>query len=387
MVPVSIAPPRAAGAGPDAGAAGGAVITALGDLMLAGEWDEVSAAGGRQAMAEALEPLGSLCRFSDCVFANLEATAPGDGETIVKEPRLVGSPETLSAALEALEVDLVSLANNHTFDALLSGYQETLDLLASGGVLALGAGLDAESAAEARVMTLGGLRFGWLAYNHRETRPSHTAAEESYGVNDFTPERSLGEIAELAQQVDHVVVSLHWGVEYCHVPSPASVETARRLIDAGARLVIGHHAHVVQGVEAYGEGVIAYNLGNALTTDLEIGGRLAIHQAAKNRSSFALRATFGPERLERCELLPFYAARGRIDLESPVPARLLRRANRRLAAGISERRWRRIRLVEDVVLRTLKKLHPRVVGSVRPHHFVKFFKNLRGAAGGSGPAA
>ncbi len=72
----------------------------------------------------------------------------------------------------------------------------------------------------------------------------------------------------------HVLVSVHWGVEFSNLPSPEQVRQARRMIDAGARAVLGHHAHVVQGVESYLGGVIVYNLGNAVTTDLEIDGRI-----------------------------------------------------------------------------------------------------------------
>jgi hypothetical protein len=374
---------RAPNSSPAPNSSGGVTIAALGDLMLAGEWDDISSFG---AMEESLGALGELVQ-ADVVFANLEATVPGDGEAIAKQPRLIGQRATLEAALKCLRLNLASLANNHTFDALLGGFSEVRGLLDDLGITYLGAGQDLEEASQPVILERGGLTFGWLAFTDHETRPSHVASSDSYGVNPLEQDEAEDQIAELAKQVDHVIVSLHWGVEYCHLPAPTQITVARRLIDAGASLVIGHHAHVIQGVEAYGGGAIAYNLGNAATTDLKIDGRLAIHQNVRTRSSFALRATFTSEGLKDVELVPFYAGRGGIELEHQAPRRILERANRSLAAGVSESQWKRVRLFEDVVMRTVKKLHPRVIRSVRPRHFAKLFSNIVGAVSGRGPAA
>jgi poly-gamma-glutamate synthesis protein (capsule biosynthesis protein) len=61
---------------------------------------------------------------------------------------------------------------------------------------------------------------------------------------------------------DHVIISFHWGIEYQHQPSSAQRRLARASIDAGADVVLGHHPHVLQGVERYKNGLIAYSLGN-----------------------------------------------------------------------------------------------------------------------------
>ncbi len=62
--------------------------------------------------------------------------------------------------------------------------------------------------------------------------------------------------------MDCLVVSLHWGFEYTEFPSPDQQRLARSLIDAGAHMVVGHHPHIVQGIEDYHAGLIAYSLGN-----------------------------------------------------------------------------------------------------------------------------
>ena len=357
-------------------------IVALGDLMLSGEWDDL---GARDAVADALGELTPLCE-NDLVIANLEVTCQGSEGTIAKEPRVIGQPRTLQQALRALRVDIANLANNHTFDALRSGYEEVRRILEQGRIRFLGAGETLAAASRPLFFERDGLRFGFLSYTALDTRPSHVASADGYGVNPLEAARALEEAASWSQNVDHLIISLHWGVEYCHLPSPDQIRLARALIDRGARLVIGHHAHVVQGVEAWNDGAILYNLGNAVTTDLEIDGRPAIRATPSARSSFLARATFGKTRLENVELLPFYAGPGHVTVGDAAARTLLERANAELARGVTDARWRRVRLYEDVILRTLRKLHPRVIGSVRPRHVAKVFLNLWRAARGRGPA-
>ncbi|MCP5100936.1 MAG: CapA family protein, partial [Chloroflexi bacterium] len=70
------------------------------------------------------------------------------------------------------------------------------------------------------------------------------------------------DITAVSPQVDHVIVLLHSGYEYVESPSPPQIAAARAAIDAGAALVIGHHAHILQGIEFYNNGVIIYGTGN-----------------------------------------------------------------------------------------------------------------------------
>ncbi len=76
------------------------------------------------------------------------------------------------------------------------------------------------------------------------------------------PERIRIDVGDAANLADLVIVLLHGGNEFIYEPSAAQVAAAHAAIEAGAHLVLGHHAHVVQGVEFYAGGVIAYGLGN-----------------------------------------------------------------------------------------------------------------------------
>lgn len=357
-------------------------ISALGDLMLAQDWNELAERG---LLEPALGGLAERTQTADLRFANLEVTLEGNEGVIPKQPRVIGSRRTVETVLRYLGIDVVSVANNHAFDCYLSGFQEVENLLEGANVRYCGAGIDPEVASKPVIFELRGIRVGLLAYAALDTKPSHVINRDEFGVNPLEENLACSAVERLKARVDHVLVSLHWGVEYTHLPSPHQVRLARRLVDCGASLVIGHHAHVVQGVEAYGSGIIAFNLGNAAATDLIIDGRLAIRKTAQSSSSFELQVEVSKEGVVGFQATPFRFDGSVIKMADRSARRYLRLANRYLERGITEELWRRRRLFEDVVLRTLRKLHPRVILSVRPAHFSRVLKNLRSARSGRGP--
>ena len=351
--------------------------------MLAGEWTEYHQAG---RLRLALGDLAHLHDRCDLLFANLEVTLRGAGGVIEKQPRLIGSPEAVGEALDILDLDVVNLSNNHAFDCLDSGFEATCDLLSARPVGYFGAGKALESASRPFVSEIRGIRVGWLGYTALDTVPSHVATATGYGVNPYEIERVLADIEALNAAVHHVLVSVHWGVEFSNLPSPEQVRESRNMIEAGATAVLGHHAHVVQGVEGHLGGVIVYNLGNAVTTDLEIDGRLAIRQTQRSRSSFVMELRLSETKLLGYETKAFRFEKGRVTLDDPLAQRYLERANAAIENGVSDAQWRQRRLYEDVILRAARKLDPRVIGSVRPAHVAKVFRNLVRAARGQGPA-
>jgi phenylacetate-CoA ligase len=195
-----------------------------------------------------------------------------------------------------------------------------------------------------------------------------------------TIEVASREVSELGARVDVVVVSLHWGVEYCHVPAPEQMQIARSLIDAGATLILGHHAHVIQGVERHGNGLIAYGLGNAITTDLKIGSRVAIKQSRRTNSALALRVVLARGFVKDFEAVPYRLKGDKACVRDRYATRVFLHANDELATN-SLQKWRRRRILEDVVLRPLWKLDPRVIRSVNWGHAKK--ARAQRAAGGA----
>src|SRR5690606_24364420 len=172
--------------------------------------------------------------------------------------------------------DVVSLANNRGMDygpeALLQG----LELLREQNVLPVGAGRDATEARSPAFVDADGMRLAFLGYVHVpvegrspffDTQP-WTATADTPGLAWAVLEEIAADVAAAKQQADHVIVVLHSGYEYVPPPSDPQRFAAWAAIDAGATMVIGHHAHILQGVEFYNGGVIVYGLGNfAFTID------------------------------------------------------------------------------------------------------------------------
>ena len=357
-------------------------IAAAGDLILSGEWSQVAREGREHAV---FGELTSILQEA-LLFVNLETTILTKEGQISKAPLVFAEPDVIERALQALNVRQVSLANNHIFDSGAPGFRSIRRLLDKLGMGYFGAGDNIRDASRPVICERDGIRLAWLGFAASDTGLSHAANEVNPGVNVLEGDKALSQIKTVKGQVDHVIVSLHWGVEYCHVPSPSQVRLARSFVDAGARVIIGHHAHVIQGVETYRNGLIAYNLGNLTTTDFFIKSRRAIRQNDRTRSSLLLRLDFSKNELLNFELLPLRQTPDHLLVADEKAQKYLNRANRLLARGVTETRWRRRRVFEDVVLRTLRKLHPSVVGSLRPHHFFKLFQNLSLATRGKGPA-
>lgn len=156
--------------------------------------------------------------------------------------------------------DVLSLANNHSMDFCQTGLVETLKTLEKAGILAVGAGRDIFEAKEAKVIEVRGLKVAFLAYTC--ILPGYfQATSKTAGVNP-RPRNLLEDIKKAKKLAPLVVVSFHWGKELSDYPLDYQPQLARKAIDSGALLVLGHHPHCLQPIERYKNGLIAYSLGN-----------------------------------------------------------------------------------------------------------------------------
>ena len=240
---------------------GRVTLAAVGDVMLARTVrDRIAANGAEVAFAGVSEILAG----ADLAFANLD-TAIG-----VAEPKgyTFRAPPIAADGLVAAGIDLVSLANNHALDYGPEALAETQSLLAERGIASVGAGPERTSAHAPALLEVNGLTIAVLGYvtvpiesggfNTRIWEATDTTA----GVAWLDIEVMTADIGAAAADADLVVVMLHFGQEARLQPSAEQRAHAEAAIDAGTTLVIGSHPHVLQPVEEYGGGLIAYSLGN-----------------------------------------------------------------------------------------------------------------------------
>jgi poly-gamma-glutamate synthesis protein (capsule biosynthesis protein) len=238
-------------------------ITVVGDIM-AGDsaicvgWGMASQWPADQFRL-AIQNAEELFLHSEIVLGNLEAplTPRGTGKTRWHRDQMRAAPE-VARSLREVGFTVVGIANNHASQHGDDGFVATIEALKGAGLVAIGRRGTAPWAAEPEILTRNGVDIGFLAYCWRPRQYGNQQPPFAEG----SLEDALRDVERLAQQCDVIVVSLHWGDEFFAQPSDEQTSAARRLVDAGARIVVGHHPHVLRPIERYRDGVIAYSLGN-----------------------------------------------------------------------------------------------------------------------------
>lgn len=200
---------------------------------------------------------------ADLVFGNLESVVSDKGEKQGSIYSFRADPKTMEGLVFS-GIDVVSVANNHSMDYGVEAFVDSLRRLKETGIDYVGGGVTREEAETVVIKTVKGIKIGMVAYTAKGS-PLWQAGENSPGIAwmDSTRLAQLKKDIEVAKaNVDILVVSFHFGEEYQKEPSAAQQLLSRAAIDAGADLIIGHHPHVVQPIEQYKNGWIAYGLGN-----------------------------------------------------------------------------------------------------------------------------
>jgi poly-gamma-glutamate capsule biosynthesis protein CapA/YwtB (metallophosphatase superfamily) len=236
-------------------------LAAVGDVMLD---REVGRHFRRAPEDYSLPELAEVMGRYDLVFANLENPVGIRGTPDpVQRPHITFRchPDTLQV-LRSLRVSVVSLGNNHMLDYGGEALAETLEHLDANGIRHVGAGRNYREANEPLLLEINGKKVAILSYVFIYSASTAMATRTRPGVSDHRIRKILPRIRDLARQGYQVLVSLHWGLEYSFFPIPYQMAQARRMIDSGASLIIGHGPHYPQGIESYGGGKIIYSLGN-----------------------------------------------------------------------------------------------------------------------------
>ena len=226
--------------------------------------------GHRYSLVRVME----LLNAADLIVGNLEVPlAPTPNPAFHGKKRYLGwsdADETVAALLEA-GFDALSLANNHALDCGEAGLRETIRRLDESGIAAFGAGanLPAAGLAFVRTVRIGPVErtivvFGCFEFRKRyDERFNWYAAAERPGVNPIRPEAIAEQIAALRNTVPapFFIAYPHWGTDYRDTRQYQR-DYARHLIAAGVDLIIGHGAHILQGIEAVAGRPVVYGVGN-----------------------------------------------------------------------------------------------------------------------------
>jgi poly-gamma-glutamate capsule biosynthesis protein CapA/YwtB (metallophosphatase superfamily) len=276
---------------------------------------------------------------------NLEGPITRCDDPATDRPGHLRTPPEHATVLEDISPDVAVLANNHILDMGADGFEETVAILRSRQIQTLGAGRDEEEAWRPVVVERGGLRVGLLAASSREIGTAE-CGEGKPGCAVLEAARLEVEIRDLSSRVDAVVVSVHWGQTNFHLPLPKHRNLGRRLIRAGATVVMGHHPHVLQGFERHESGVILYSLGNLCFSPYVRHGRLT-RLSVENRNGAVALVSLEPGSVSslRFHHTRFDESTGCIELLTGRAAarrdRMLARLSRPLGDDDYERTYRR----------------------------------------------
>jgi poly-gamma-glutamate synthesis protein (capsule biosynthesis protein) len=213
-----------------------------------------------------LSAIAPVLSGADLAMVNLETAITERGEPVTGKNFHFRSPAATFTALTAAGVDVVNLANNHALDYGPVGMQDTFDAITSSKFPVVGIGHNASEAYKPYRTVIKGQRIAILSaldWLEPALIPTWSATDTQPGVAmSIDRTRLLAAVRAVRPEVDTLVLFLHWGTEETHCASAEQEDLAKTLLEAGADIVVGSHAHRVFGAGRLGSSFVAYGLGN-----------------------------------------------------------------------------------------------------------------------------
>jgi poly-gamma-glutamate synthesis protein (capsule biosynthesis protein) len=264
-------------------------IIAGGDVMI-GSWaeDVIRSKGWNYPFVH----LDTVLVGADIVFANLEA-AFGKEDSSFEKTYTFQVDQDLVQVLIAGKINVVSLANNHIMDFGVGALKETINVLTQNNIKFSGAGMNLKEARKPARVEVKQKKVAVCSYSltfPEEFWATDTTAGTCFPSHTFF----YKDLREFKTNNDFVIVSFHWGGELMNTPKEYQVELAHKAIDAGADLILGHHPHVLQGIERYKNKLIFYSLGNYIFASY----------SDKATESMLVKFLFGTNGLQSCKIYP-----------------------------------------------------------------------------------
>lgn len=207
------------------------------------------------------EAVDEILEEGDISFGNLEVVLSDKGNKKRKEKAVsLYEPPHKAEYLKEAGYDILNISNNHTADLGREGLESTKKTLNNKSIPYIYD--DGRQQTNCTTFYKSGMKIGFLGYPDPLASTSIFDLGKCFSVNKINKEKISDDIQEIKKECDIVVVSIHWGIENIFYPSPNQIEMAHDFVDSGADVILGHHPHVIQGIEEYKNGLIAYSLGN-----------------------------------------------------------------------------------------------------------------------------
>jgi poly-gamma-glutamate capsule biosynthesis protein CapA/YwtB (metallophosphatase superfamily) len=215
--------------------------------------------------ATAFGPIAAVLGSADFTAVNLETAVTSEGTPQPKTYHF-RAPATAFTALRDAGVDLVTMANNHVLDYGQAGLAGTLNAAKAARFPYVGIGTNAAAAWAPYVVRVKGVKIAIIGVSQvAELASSWVATGTRPGeANSIDLGHTLAAVRSAKRLASVVIVFMHWGTEGESCPDPNQLSLARQLSAAGASIIVGAHAHMLQGSGWLGHTFVAYGMGNFL---------------------------------------------------------------------------------------------------------------------------
>ncbi len=230
----------------------------LGQDIRQGNWNTFPTVAEREGYDFFFKEVQTVFAHDDLTIVNLETTlTTSEDFEPNKKWRYKGSPD-YTEILKIGNIEAVHIANNHMHDYKRKGFEDTIEALEKADIIYYGndtmsqkwntrgghLGYDIP-----RVINIQGIKIALLGY-------------KGWYDNENNREKIQQDINHMKENADVIIVSYHWGDQRVYYPNQMQKDLGRFTIDCGADIVVGHHPHVIQGIEKYKDKFIVYSLGN-----------------------------------------------------------------------------------------------------------------------------
>jgi len=241
------------------------VLTFAGDINFDENWSTMQYYNKvTNGIYDCISPeLIQMMKDADIMCINNEFTYSTGGIPLNKTYTFRAHPSRVEI-LKELGVDIVSLANNHSYDYGEQSLIDTMTTLKQAGILYYGAGHDLDEAMTPVYFEIEGKIIAYVAASRAEkNKMTPQATEDAPGIlRCYDTDLFVQAIKEAKEKSDYVIAYVHWGTEFTYELEKVQLTTGKEYLDAGADAVIGAHPHCLQGIEYYAGKPIIYSLGN-----------------------------------------------------------------------------------------------------------------------------
>ena len=359
-------------------------LSAVGDISFQGRYSD-------NPKYDIVESVMGVLKYSDIVVANLEnpLIESGIGAPSVGKCTLRGGIGWADVIKES-GITVVSLANNHMMDYGEDGLFSTIDALDRAGVKHVGVGKNRDDAGKPLFLEVSGCSIAFLARSSVVVNSRCYAGDDTPGVAFLDVQSTIEMVRDCKKNADYVILILHWGLENYEHPSPEQRRLSKQFIDSGVDLILGHHPHVIQGVEAINNSVVNYSSGNFIFDEfpwsfLNMDGELqdtVLRMREKNRQGMILNVEFYQPQLSwhcihtRITRSGIVVLDDRIERQKQFEA-LCQRLDLKCYAFI----WKLYAAWREFDLRILPLVRGKFtwnkIKKIRPSHFKQLFSTLK----------